>query len=83
MLPASASYVAVRLVPSYFLLTTGSHLLYNSSQHAHHGWIFAKVASIEYKSAHEGGTTFMLEAPQIEGELETGRAQLFLKMPER
>ena len=51
-------------------------------KHRQHGWIFVTITSIDYEGAHDGGATFMIEAPQIEGVLETGRAQLFVKLPE-
>ena len=51
-------------------------------KHHHHGWIFAKVTSIDYQGASDGGVTYVIEAPQISGVLETVRKKLFTQMPD-
>ena len=50
-------------------------------KHHHHGWIFAKVTSIDYAGGADGGATYVIEAPQISGVLETERKKLFTSMP--
>ena len=49
-------------------------------KHHHHGWLFVKVASIDHSGAVP---TYLIEAPQIDGVLETERGKLFTKMPDK
>ena len=40
-----------------------------------------KVVSIDYEGVHDGGATYVIEAPQIAGVKETTRGQLYKEMP--
>lgn len=59
-------------------LSVGQVVYYN---HHHSGWILAKVTSVDMEGAQDGGVTYVIEAPQITGVLETTRKKLFIKMP--
>ena len=59
-------------------LSVGQVVYYN---HHHSGWILAKVTSVDTEGARDGGVTYVIEAPQITGVLETTRKKLFTQMP--
>ena len=59
-------------------LTVGQVVFY---KHHNAGWIFVKIASVDYEGAHDGGLTYVIEASQINGVVETTRDKLFVDMP--
>ena len=61
------------------VLKVGQVIFYD---HQHSGWILAKVTSVDLKGANDGGITYVIEAPQIDGVLETTREKLFTRMPD-
>ena len=50
-------------------------------KHNYHGWIFCKVAAIDHEGSLDGGVTYLMEGPQIDGVLETVRDKLFTQLP--
>ena len=45
-------------------------------EHRRHGWILVEIVSADHEGAHDGGVTYVIKAPEIDGIIETERSRL-------
>ena len=60
-------------------IISGCHCFY---RHRTKGWIAVKVTKVDYQGECDGGATYCITAPQLDGEVETVRTRLALVKPE-
>ena len=45
-------------------------------EHRQLGWILVEIVGVDFEGAHDGGVTYVIAAPEIDGVVETTRNRL-------
>ena len=59
-------------------LSKGQVVMY---EHRKRGWILAEIVGVDHEGAFDGGATYVISAPELDGVIETERSRLHTQMP--